>query len=38
MYKKLLNLIKDQDQFAYNPSSAIIFNQKSSFPTFPGAI
>ena len=38
MFQKVINKIKDQDQFGFNPSQAIVFNNKSVFTTIPGAM
>ena len=38
MFHKLMKKLKDQDQFGYNPSSAIIFNKRSVFQTVQGAV
>ena len=38
MLKKVKDKIKDSDQFAFNPESAITFNKKSQFTTLPGGV
>ena len=36
MLQSILTKIKDQDQFAFSPASAISFNKKQIFATLPG--
>ena len=36
MLNSLVSKITDYDQYQFNPESALVFNKKRQFPTFPG--